>query len=135
MNVGVVLFSSGFMISFLTFFTISIKGMGVNRIINNIPLSVIENSVIFNGENDYLNGYFDKEVLESNTKNYLNTALKDKVPRYKISFLYFYTDEENQIKLDLTDYPESVQIHVSTCYFQSYECQSYLTFYIGELLV
>ena len=43
--------------------------------------------------------------------------------------------EENQIKLDLTDYPESVQIHVSTCYFQSYECQSYLTFYIGELLV
>lgn len=132
MNIALILFSPLFLISFISLFTISSKGMQINRIFNNIPIAIIENSIVISGENDYKEPFFKKKYLETSLKSYLKTTLKNKVDIYKISIIYYYINEFGEAKLDLTDFPKSVQIKLKARYYARFETTASLLFKIGD---
>lgn len=99
------------LLSTLSFGFYNSKKTMIKEIVNDMPLSVIQNSVIFIDNFENINYSFDKANLEKSVKNYLSTNLKDKVKSYKISFLYYFVSEDKNIKIDLTEQPKNVQIH------------------------
>lgn len=119
---------------FFSIFLIQIQYETIERIVSTIPLGLIEKSVFIIDNSDTIEGYFDKNSLKNNVNNYLRFNLKNKVSRYKISFFYYTVNENNEIKIDLNDYPKNVQIHFKTKYFFNLNLEKYLTFSIGDLI-
>ncbi len=121
-------------LQFFSIFLIQIQYETIERIVSTIPLGLIERSVFIIDNSDTIEGYFDKNSLKNNVKNYLKFNLKNKVSRYQISFFYYTVNENNEIKIDLNDYPKNVQIHFKTKYFFNINLEKYLTFSIGDLI-
>ena len=119
---------------FFSIFLIQIQYETIERIVSTIPLGLIEKSVFIIDNSDTIEGYFDKNSLKNNVNNYLKFNLKNKVSRYQISFFYYTVNENNEIKIDLNDYPKNVQIHFKTKYFFNLNLEKYLTFSIGDLI-
>ena len=91
----IVIFLSSLLIGFMfNVFTLSIRLTSLNRIINNTPVQLFENSIpLIDGEN---NLYFDKTVLYNNLLNYYNSALKRHTKTVNVN-LYFYNQEDQSI--------------------------------------
>ena len=121
-------------LQFFSIFLIQIQYETIERIVSTIPLGLIEKSVFIIDNSDTIEGYFDKNSLKNNVNNYLKFNLKNKVSRYQISFFYYTVNENNEIKIDLNDYPKNVQIHFKTKYFFFFFLEKYLTFSIGDLI-
>ena len=121
-------------LQFFSIFLIQIQYETIERIVSTIPLGLIEKSVFIIDNSDTIEGYFDKNSLKNNVNNYLKFNLKNKVSRYQISFFYYTVNENNEIKIDLNDYPKNVQIHFKTKYFFNLNLEKYLTFSIGDLI-
>ena len=121
-------------LQFFSIFLIQIQYETIERIVSTIPLGLIEKSVFIIDNSDTIEGYFDKNSLKNNVNNYLKFNLKNKVSRYQISFFYYRVNENNEIKIDLNDYPKNVQIHFKTKYFFNLNLEKYLTFSIGDLI-
>ena len=121
-------------LQFFSIFLIQIQHETIERIVSTIPLDLIEKSVFIIDNSDTIEGYFDKNSLKNNVNNYLKFNLKNKVSRYQISFFYYTVNENNEIKIDLNDYPKNVQIHFKTKYFFNLNLEKYLTFSIGDLI-
>ena len=119
---------------FFSIFLIQIQYETIERIVSTIPLGLIEKSVFIIDNSDTIEGYFDKNSLKNNVNNYLKFNLKNKVSKYQISFFYYTVNENNEIKIDLNDYPKNVQIHFKTKYFFNLNLEKYLTFSIGDLI-
>lgn len=121
-------------LQFFSIFLIQIQYETIERIVSTIPLGLIEKSVFIIDNSDTIEGYFDKNSLKNNVNNYLKFNLKNKVSKYQISFFYYTVNENNEIKIDLNDYPKNVQIHFKTKYFFNLNLEKYLTFSIGDLI-
>lgn len=121
-------------LQFFSIFLIQIQYETIERIVSTIPLGLIEKSVFIIDNSNTIEGYFDKNSLKNNVNNYLKFNLKNKVSRYQISFFYYTVNENNEIKIDLNDYPKNVQIHFKTKYFFNLNLEKYLTFSIGDLI-
>lgn len=134
MNVIFTLFSFGMFFVFVSGTLVGIKANTLSKIVNNIPLEVVEMGVSFSYENDSYGGYFNKNNLESEVKYYLNLNLEDYVKTYKISFIYFYLDSNNETRIDLSDYPTNVQIHTEVNYHLNYKVHGYVYFTVGDFI-
>ena len=121
-------------LQFFSIFLIQIQYETIERIVSTIPLGLIEKSVFIIDNSNTIEGYFDKNSLKNNVNNYLKFNLKNKVSRYQISFFYYTVNENNEIKIDLNDYPKNVQIYFKTKYFFNLNLEKYLTFSIGDLI-
>ena len=134
MSVIISLFSFGMFFVFASSMLVGIKANTLSKIINNIPLEVVERGVSFSYEDETYGGYFEKNTLEEEVKYYLNLNLEDVVNSYKISFVYYYVDDDNEIKIDLSDYPTNVQIHTEINYHLNYKVNGYVYFAIGDFI-
>ena len=129
----IIFFSSSIMVSLLTLFLMSGVGMKIKRVVKNLPLSIVENSIEYEIEEAPFDCYYHKDKLEVGIKNYLNLNLKNTLDSYKISFFYFKINDKNEIKIDMSEYPKAFQVHFVAKYYHSFKVDSFTTFSIGTV--
>ncbi len=80
--------------SFQLFFA-SYRMNGTNRILVNLPLSLIQNSVSISEYDNTHMLYFDKEILIDNVDSYLLKNLKKYTSSYECEYLFLESNGEN----------------------------------------
>ena len=63
------------MSSLTTIFGMSIQGMNINRVFNNMPLALFEDSVFIMDTKGEIEFTFDRDAVKSKVKNYLSKSL------------------------------------------------------------
>jgi hypothetical protein len=110
---------------------LSIEAKQIQETFIGLPKEVIKSSISTLGENEEINYHFEKDVLKNNVTNYLNEALFNKVKTYKISFFY-YLEQNNDLKVDLSNYPKNCQIHFYANSNSNEKIEEYLVYQIGD---
>ena len=128
--------SFAIIVSGMTCLMLGTQGMFINRTFLNMPLTVLENSVIDKNKveatsevlryDDLLtfdeeileeerNFYFDKELVKQNVNEYLKLNLEDKISSYQIAFK-FYEEEDGSFVESSTLEPIGVLIRFKCTY-------------------
>ena len=133
MNV-VFIFITTILLSIFNIFNITYKGNEINRIVMNIPLNLLKNSIVIEEitEDDF-NAYFLKDEVEKDIKKYLNTSLKGKINEYNLSFFYYKYDSNDILIKDNSNKPINFQLHFHCNYYKNYDLNRYLKFRIEEI--
>lgn len=122
MSSVIIFFSFMLLTSLTSIFGISINGMSINRIFNEMPLAIVQASINkIDGDGNF-NPHYNKSILEKNVTNYLVKSLDGYTDSFRIGFTYYKVNENNELIVDVTSYPVNVDIH-----FQC-EYSTYLTF-------
>lgn len=121
----------------LSTFSISTKGMYINRTFLNIPLSIFENSidniskselndeVTLDNRKEY---YFNTERVIYNVNSYLKTSFKNNLDSYLIGFKFLKVDG-NSVSLNEIN-PNKVDIRLKANYYKFFNFDSSLSFSI-----
>ena len=144
--------SFAIIVSGITCLMLGTQGMFINRTFLNMPLTVLENSVIDKNKveatsevlryDDLLtfdeeileeerNFYFDKELVKQNVNECLKLNLEDKISSYQIAFK-FYEEEDGSFVESSTLEPIGVLIRFKCTYYESFQIDSQMSFYIEE---
>lgn len=118
----------------LTIFNLSLNGMYINRTFLNIPISLIDTTVVKNTDSNYdIKYYFLEDELKDNVIKYLSSNLKVKIKKYKIAFnFYCYQDGEIEENQDLNN---AVDIKMITTYYLNFTFSSSINFHIENGVV
>lgn len=144
--------SFAIIVSGITCLMLGTQGMFINRTFLNMPLTVLENSVIDKSKvetamevlryDDLLtfdelkveeekNFYFDKELVKQNVNEYLKLNLKDKISSYQIAFKFYEKEDGSFIESSILE-PTGVLIRFRCNYYESFQIDSEMSFYIEE---
>ncbi len=74
--------------SFEMFYT-TFRINGINRTMINLPIEIFKISIPLINENDEVEAYFDKEVIEEKLKIYFDSTIPKFTSKYEISYFYY----------------------------------------------
>lgn len=133
MNVWLMILLEFFITSIMSTFNFSVAALSIKRTFNEMPVSLIENSVFVVDIGIKYNATLDKQRLEENVKTYLTLNLKNTVSKYKIGFTYYVFDENHQYVIDFSDAPMNVDISFQCEYLNLVKLNYYRSFELINL--
>ena len=125
-NVFIALMFSIF--SFQLFFA-SYRMNGANRVLVNLPLTLIQNSVVISEYGDTHMLYFNKESLVTNVDLYLLNNLKKYTSSYECEYLFLESNGQN---ICIGDKCQGVKITINASIVFDYHYHKSMIYKIGE---
>ena len=132
MSSAIIFFSFMLMSSLTTIFGMSIQGMNINRVFNNMPLALIEDSVFIMDTKGEVEFTFDRDAVKSKVKNYLSKSLEGMVDKYEISFNY-YKEVDGKLVIDGSIYATHVDIHLRCEYATFFTFNGYRSYHLERI--
>lgn len=136
MNVTIIFFTNTILLTILSSFVIGTSGMRINRIVNNIPLYLFNDSIVPIDEEENINPHFDIKRLEKNINNYLILSLENLSNDYEISYFPFKVVKSDlgveNYYLDTSNCIKNVQLHFTCAYYHSFKINKYFTYKINQ---
>ncbi len=129
MSSAIIFFSFLLLTSLTNVLGISVNGMSINRIFNNLPIGLITSAVSPLDSTGNVAPHFDRAALEKNVKNYLSKSLDPYIESYKISFRYFKVSDGEYV-IDSSSLPQNVDIHFKCTYCAYINFDGYRSFRI-----
>ncbi len=133
MSSAIIFFSFMLIGSLSSVLGVSIHGMSINRIFNNIPLASIESSVCVVDKTGEFHPHYNRTTLEKNVNAYLVKNLDGYIDKYKIRFSY-YKIVDDQYVVDGSMYPEKVDIYFKCNYCTYLTYEGYRNFEIERMI-
>ena len=91
-----------------SFFTVSTKITGINRVMVNMPKEIFQASIPLVQDGDFI-AYYDKRVLENNVESYLRQNLSKFTKKFRIAFYYYNQDDGSMC---ITNYCDAVEVSI-----------------------
>ena len=114
--------------SFQLFFA-SYRLNGVNRVLVNLPLTLIQNSVVISEYGDTHTIYFNKDSLQENVDLYLLNNLKKYTSSYECEYLFLESNGQN---ICIGDRCQGVKISIDASIVFDYHYHKSMIYKIGE---
>ena len=126
---GNIIFSLTLAVSSFIFFTFSYRINSINKVVLNMPLSLVETSIPLVQEIPEPNIYLDRNILEENITYYYSRSISRFCESYTIDFYYYNQDDESICK---TDFCNAVEIKIEANVFMFVSYSKRARFYIQD---
>jgi|GEM_PF-1578077 hypothetical protein len=133
MSITILYFINVIFLTLISTFFIGTKGTHIKKIINDMPISLIEDAIIKVNEQEIIDPHFDMKAIKKNINNYLIISLIGECEKYYISFCPYQEiieDDKKEYFFDMSDNIKHFQLHFSCKYYGDLVLNSYLRYSI-----